>query len=65
MKQHLLVTILFIVVLNVKGQHISAPYNVIISSKKAATRVYTEDKQLHVNVSPEDLRKFRAQGWLG
>lgn len=65
MKHHLLVIFLFTCAVNVKAQLTPAAENVIIHSEKAATRVYTENGALHVNVSPEDLQLFKAKGWLG
>ena len=64
MKCNLLTYILFLCVFNVKGQHKTAADNIIISSEKAETRVYTENGELHVNVSPKDVMKFRAIGYL-
>ncbi len=64
MKCNLLTIILFLCVFNVKGQHKTAADNIIISSEKAETQVYTENGELHVNVSPKDVMKFRAIGYL-
>ena len=47
----------------VKGQ--PATDSIIIHSENTATRVYTEKGVLQVNVSPEDVKKFTAKGWLG
>jgi hypothetical protein len=64
MKCNLLLTFLFICVFNVKGQHKTVADNVIITTEKAETGVYAENGELHVNVSPQDVVKFRARGYL-
>ncbi|MEP6727703.1 MAG: hypothetical protein ABJC98_17910, partial [Bacteroidota bacterium] len=64
MKCNLLMIFVFICVCNVNGQHKTASDSVIITTEKAATRVYTENGELHVNVSPEEVMKFRAAGFV-
>ncbi|MEO5684926.1 MAG: hypothetical protein ABIQ88_19945 [Chitinophagaceae bacterium] len=64
MKHLLLVIFLFSCFINVKGQRQSAPDSVLIHTENTPTRVYTKNGELHVNVSPQDLSKFRAGGYL-
>ena len=47
------------------GQTEGSLENVVITSKKEKTRVYTnENGELHINVSPGDAGKFKASGLL-
>ena len=64
MKRNLITFFLFIFVFNVSGQHKNASDNVIITSKKTTIRVYTENGELHVNVPPDDVTKFKATGYV-
>jgi hypothetical protein len=62
MKNMLLFFFLFSSVF-VMGQTKSQAENVVITSKKGITRVQTNDKgELLINVSPRDIRKFKARG---
>lgn len=46
-----------------QGQTKSPPENVVITSKKDKTQVQTnENGELHLNVSPKDIRRFKAKG---
>jgi hypothetical protein len=63
MKYMLLFFFLFSCVSVVQGQTQSPPENVVITTKKKKTRVRTNKKgELLVNVSPEDVQKFKANG---
>jgi hypothetical protein len=63
MKYMLLFFFLFSCVSVVQGQTQSPLENVVITSKKKKTRVRTNKKgELQVNVSPEDVQKFKAIG---
>jgi hypothetical protein len=64
MKRNLITFFLFIFVFNVSGQYKNASDNVIITSEKTTTRVYTENGELHVNVSPDDVTKFKVTGYV-
>ncbi len=63
MKYMLLLFFLFSSVIVTRGQTKSPLENVVITSKKEKTQVRTNEKgELHVNVSPEDVSKFKAIG---
>ena len=64
MKRNLIMFFLFIFVFDVSGQQKNASDNVIITSEKTTTRVYTENGELHANVSPDDVTKFKATGYV-
>ncbi|MEO7309036.1 MAG: hypothetical protein ABIX01_01450 [Chitinophagaceae bacterium] len=64
MKCNLLIIFFFICIFTVKAQHTTASDTVTITAEKAATRVYTENGELHVNVSPKDVKKFKSTGYL-
>ena len=64
MKCNLITFFLFIFVCNVSGQHKNASGSVIITYEKMATRVYTENGELHVNVSPQDVTKLKSTGYV-
>jgi hypothetical protein len=63
MKYMLLLFFLFSCVIVAQGQTKSPLENVVITSKKNKTQVHTnENGELHVNVSPKDVLKFKAIG---
>ena len=64
MKYMLLFSFLFSSVFSMaQGQTKSPLENVVITSKKDKTRVSTnENGELHINVSPKDVLKFKANG---
>ena len=63
MKYMLLLFFLFSCVIVAQGQTKSPLENVVITSKKKKTQVRTnENGELHVNVSPKDVLKFKANG---
>ena len=63
MKYMLLLFFLFSCVIVAQGQTKSPLENVVITSKKNKTQVRTnENGELHVNVSPKDVLKFKAIG---
>ena len=63
MKFTLLTFLLVICALVTQGQNKGSLENVVITSQKKKTRVYTsENGDLHVNVSPKDVNKFKAAG---
>ena len=63
MKYMLLLFFLFSSVIVTRGQTLSPLENVVITSKKKKTQVRTnENGELHVNVSPKDVSKFKAIG---
>ena len=63
MKYMLLLFFLFSCVIVARGQTKSPLENVVITSKKKKTQVRTnENGELHVNVSPKDVLKFKAIG---
>ncbi len=63
MKYMLLLFFLFSCVIVAQGQTKSPLENVVITSKKKKTQVRTnENGELHVNVSPKDVPKFKAIG---
>ena len=65
MKYKLLTLLLLMGALVTQGQNKNALQPVVITSQKAKTWVYThENGELHVNVSPKDLAKFKAAGWV-
>jgi len=64
MKRNLIMFFLFVFVFNVSGQHKNASDSVIITSEKTATRVYTENGELHINVPPEEVTKFKTTGYV-
>lgn len=45
-----------------KGQTTSPLETIIITSQKEKTRVYSENGELHVNVSPKDVLKYKTAG---
>jgi hypothetical protein len=65
MKYIFLSLFLFTCVIVAKGQTESPLENVVITSEKNKTQVRTnENGELHVNVSPKDVSKFKANGWV-
>ena len=63
MKYRLLTLLLLIGALATQGQNKNPLEPVVITSLKEKTRVYThENGELHANVSPKDLDKFKAAG---
>lgn len=65
MKYMLLMVFLFFWVIAAEAQTGSPPENVVITSKMDKTRVRTiENGELQVNVSPKDVLKFKANGWV-
>jgi len=63
MKYMLLLFFLFSSVIVTRGQTKSPLENVVITSKKMKTQVRAnENGELHVNVSPKDVSKFKAVG---
>lgn len=48
-----------------KGQSKNLSENVVITSQKSETKVQAiENGELHVNVSPKDIRRFKAKGFI-
>ncbi|GAB3901402.1 hypothetical protein GCM10028803_26010 [Larkinella knui] len=45
-----------------QGQGKDPLENVVITSQKGKTRVFTENRELHVNVSPKDVLAYKAAG---
>lgn len=65
MKYKLLLFLFSACVIVTQGQHKSPPENVVITSEGKKTRVFTgENGELHVNVSPKDVAKFKATGFV-
>ncbi|RRB04660.1 hypothetical protein [Larkinella rosea] len=63
MTKHLLLTFLLsITALMTQGQNKGSLENVVITSQKEKTRVYTENGELRVNVSPKDVARLKAAG---
>jgi hypothetical protein len=64
MKKLLFLPILFFTLIPVlQGQANATGENVVITSHEGETRVFTDESgQLHLNVSPEDVRAFQAAG---
>jgi len=63
MKYRILLFFLLSSVMVAGGQTKNPLENVVITSKKEKTQVHTnENGELHVNVSPKDVRKFKANG---
>lgn len=63
MKYIFLLSFSFIFVALTQGQTIDPLENIVITSKKNKIRVYSNEKgELQVNVSPKDVRKFKANG---
>jgi len=63
MKYRILLFFLLSFVMMAGGQTKNPLENVVITSKKEKTKVHTnENGELHVNVSPKDFRKFKANG---
>ncbi|WP_222942423.1 hypothetical protein [Arenibacter arenosicollis] len=63
MKYFFLIILFFSYVQLVQGQTESPLENVVITTKKKKTQVSTNKKgELHVNVSPKDVLKFKAKG---
>ncbi len=59
----LLLFFLFSCVIGTQGQTLSPLENVVITSERNKTQVRTnENGELHVNVSPKDVDKFKANG---
>src|SRR3982751_3882587 len=49
----------------VLGQHTKAPDNIIITSRNEKTQVSSNASgELQVNLSPQDLKKFKTRGWV-
>ena len=56
---------LFSGVIETRGQTKSPPENVVMTSKEKKTHVHTaENGELHVNVAPKDVSRFKAVGWV-
>jgi hypothetical protein len=50
-------------VIVVQGQTQNPPDNVVITSKKKKIQIHTdENRKLHVNVSPDDILRFKSSG---
>jgi len=65
MKYFLLLFFFFSCVIVARGQTESPVENVVITSKKKKTQVRTDENgELHVNVSPKDVLKFKANGFV-
>lgn len=65
MKQICLLFFIFTYVIIVLGQTNDPLEKVVITSKKKKTKVRTnENGELYVNVSPKDVLKFKANGWV-
>lgn len=62
MKYNLLLILAFICMFKVNAQSKKPFENVVISSENTKTGVSTENGELHVNVTPDDLNKFKAAG---
>jgi len=63
MKHVVLLFFLLTFVIMARGQSKGPLENVVITSEKKATQVSTnENGELHINVSPKDVRKFKAIG---
>ncbi|MDP3914196.1 MAG: hypothetical protein Q8R96_10725 [Bacteroidota bacterium] len=64
MKYTLLIFFLFSSILGMaQGQAKTPSENVVITSKKGKTQLQTnENGELHLNVSPKDVRKFKTKG---
>ena len=62
-KYTLLISLLLIGTLKTQGQNKSPLENVVITALDEKKRVYTnENGELHVNVSPKDVAKYKAAG---
>jgi hypothetical protein len=65
MKHQLLIFLFLIGTLVIQAQDTGPLENVVITSQKEKTRVYTnENGDLQVNVSPKNVVKFKAAGWV-
>ncbi|WP_298358648.1 hypothetical protein [Runella sp.] len=65
MKHQLLIFLFLIGTLVIQAQDKGPLENVVITSQKEKTRVYTnENGDLQVNVSPKNVVKFKAAGWV-
>ncbi|QIP17816.1 hypothetical protein G8759_14535 [Spirosoma aureum] len=65
MKDSLLTFLLVLGALVTQGQTKGSPDQVLITSKKGKTQVYTnENGDLQINVSPKDVRKYKAAGLI-
>lgn len=65
MKQTLLTLFFLICTFMTQGQNKSPLENVVITSQKKKTQVSTsENGDLHVNVSPKDVVKYKAAKWV-
>jgi hypothetical protein len=63
MKSPLLTFLFLIGALITQAQNIGSPENVVITSQKKKTQLYThENGELHLNVSPKDAVKYKAAG---
>lgn len=63
MKRTLLMLLCLICALVAQGQTKDPLENVVITSQKEKTRVYTsENGELHLNISPKDVAKYKAAG---
>ena len=62
MKYSLQIFFLLLSAFVTKGQTKGPLENVIITSQKEKTRVYTENGELHVNVSPKDVLTYKTAG---
>lgn len=63
MKKYTHLTFLFLICAFVtQGQNKSPLENVVVTSLKEKSRVYLENEELHVNVSPKDIIKYKAAG---
>jgi hypothetical protein len=65
MKYSLLMFLLLICAFATQGQNKGPIENVVITSQKGKTRVFTDDKgELHLNASLKDVAKFKAAGMV-
>ncbi|NOR73734.1 MAG: hypothetical protein GQ525_01110 [Draconibacterium sp.] len=63
MKYMLLLFFLFSNVIMTRGQNQSPLESIVITSKKEKTQVHTnENGELHINVSPKDILRFKTAG---
>ncbi|TDE17377.1 hypothetical protein [Dyadobacter psychrotolerans] len=64
-KYSLLMYFVLICAFVTQGQNKSPHEDVVITVQKEKTRVYTEENgKLHINVSPKDLAKYKAAGYV-
>jgi hypothetical protein len=60
MKQYKLLIFLLFFAFITHAQHNNPFENVVITSEKGKTRVYNENGELHLNVVPKDVAKYKA-----